>query len=227
MGFLIDTAQNAMDLYFQQYRSDEEFFQEYHFKYLCGIAYAKLLQEEYEKSYNKNLAEHGLGEAQLNPDWFISIETDVKASDIGDREIVLKQKPFTFRYDKQSSGIQGLFPLNGKCGDFIRITIDEIWKLKRPPATNITWWYPVANKILLSKTKCGLNKVRIVYIPAIGENDDEIVPQQLEEDIIKKVLELMFAARQGVVIDKTSNQNTNKVIESEIDTAFQKIKTGR
>lgn len=227
MANLSELAQNIMDLYYQQYKSDEDFFELYHFEYLSSVAFSKLLQDEYEKSYKMSLAERGIGQAQINPQWFKTEERELVASEMGDKEIVLDQCPFTFRFDKQSTGIQNIYPLNGKCGDFIRLTIDELWKLKNVPDTDIVWWIPVGNKILFKNLKCGLKKVHIIYIPSfdLSKPDKCMLTDSAQADIIDWVLQRMFAARQGSVIDMTADQNANKVIETEINTAFRNLKT--
>jgi len=226
MAQLVEVAQNIMDLYYQQYKSDEDFFEEYHFKYLAAAAYAQILQEEYEKSYKLSLAEKGIGEPALNPEWFISEEKEVVASDMGDKELKLASCPFTFRFDKQSSGVQGVYPLAGKCGEFIRISVDDQWKIKNAPTTNIVFWFPLSNKIVFKNVHCGLKKVKVVYIPSLKELEDTCaLPDSMQMDIIQRVLNIMFVARQGGVVDMTNNQNPNKVMESEIDTVFKNLKT--
>lgn len=226
MGQLIETAQNTMDLYYQQYKSDEDFFEEYHFKYLNAVAFSQILQEEYEKSYKLSLAEKGVGEAQLNPEWFIPEERDVVGSDMGDKELTLTDCPFTFRFDKQSSGIQGVYPLSGKCGDFIRMSIDDQWKLKNAPESDIVFWFPLSNKIVFKNVKCGLKKVKVVYIPSLKSLADScVIPDSMQMEVIQRTLQLMFVARQGAVVDMSNNQNPNKAMESEIDTVFKNLKT--
>lgn len=226
MAQLSETAQNTMDLYYQQYKSDEDFFQFYHFQYLNSVVYGKILQEEYEKSYKLSLAERGIGEATMNPEWYVPAELDVVPSEEGDREVVLPSCPFTFRFDRSSTGIQNISQLAGRCGEFIRISAEETWKLKSAPNTDIIWWYPLGNKIIFPKIHCGLKKVRVLYIPSLKELDDNCaIPDSMAHDIIAGTLNLMFIARSGGVVDMTSNQNPNKVMETELDTTFKNLKT--
>lgn len=226
MASITILGQTIMDLYYQQYKSDEDFFEEEHFQYLVTVAYAKLLQDEYEKSYAKARAEKGRGEAQLNPQWFIPEDHELQASDLGDKEISLKNCPFSFRFDEQSSSIQGVYPLGGKCSELIRTNIESLWALKHVPTTNIVWWYPVGNKIIFKNIHCGLKRVKILYIPSLKDIDDECgVPDSMQGDIMDWVLQRMSVARQGGVIDMTADQNPNKMIETEINTAFRNLKT--
>ena len=221
-----DLAQNFMDLYYQQYKSDEDFFELYHFKYVAYVVFCKVLQEEYEKSYKLALGEEGRGEAQLNPDWYVTQEFEVMMSEIGDRQINFSTPPFQFRFDKQSSGIQNIFPFNKKCGEFIRTTVDEVWKIRNAPKTSVIWWHVLGNSIMLYNINCGLKKVRLSYIPSlVGLDDDAPISEAVQEDILRRGLELMFAARNGNVIDTSSLQTPNKVIETEINNAFKNLKT--
>lgn len=226
MNNLGDVAQHLMDLYYQQYKSATDFFELIHFKFLASAAYGKILQDEYKLSYDRNRAEEGIGSATLNPEWFIPEDVEIVMSDIGDREAKLKQPFFTFRFDKQFSGIQEVTPMSpNKCGEFIRLGIDEKWKLKMDIVTDVVFWYPVTDKIIFHNVKCGLKKATIFYIPSLSELKDESpIPLSMTDDIVTRVLQIMFAARQGAVIDMTNDGNPNKVIESEINTAFQKIR---
>lgn len=226
MGQLVEVAQNLMDLYYQQYKSDEDFFEEYHFKYIVAAAYAKLLQDKYEKSYAKNKRENNIGEATLNPQWFVTEEIEVGSSDDADKELELKSCPFFFDFDKQSSSIQGIYPLSGKCREFIRIGVDDLWKLNNAPTTNIVYWYALGNKIKFRNVHCGLRKVRVAYIPSFNELEDNCsFPDSLIFETVTLSYNMMRSAREGTIIDFTNNQNPNKVMETEIDTVYKNLKT--
>lgn len=221
-------AQNTMDLYYQQYASDEDFFKIYHFKYLNGITYAALLQAEYEKSYAKNLAETGIGMATISDDWFCHETVQlVRATEIGQFVTQLKcHKIFSFRYDRQDTGLKDVIALNGSCGDFIRLRFIERWKLQLlPEGTPEIYYFPLGNKIYFSNITCGLSKAIVVYIPALNMLDDIDIAPTLEADIVQGTLNLMFAARQGKpVIDTTNDGNPNATMETEINEKFEKIR---
>jgi hypothetical protein len=216
-------AQQIMDLYYQQYKSGEDFFDHVHFRFIAGAVYAKVLQDEYERSYAKSLAERGIGEASLNPEWFIPEEIEVVASDLADYEATLKHPFFAFRFDRQFSGIQDIVPIVGRCKDFIRMSPEQKWQLEMVPDNDVVFWYPVKDKIMFHNVKCGLKRARILYIPSLGDNDEDTpVSATMAEDIVTRSLQIMFLARQGMVVDMTADKNPNKVLESEINQAFQR-----
>lgn len=227
MSVLKVVAQNVMDLYYQQYKSEEDFFKLYHFKYLVSISYAAYLQNEYEKSYKMNLAETGVGEATLSPEWFINNNIEVKRSDDKISPFVgeLPCKPFHFKFDKQSSGIKDVLPLNGRCGDFIRMNSDEKYKFELIPASPEIFWFPLGNKIHFSNISCGLSSALVIYIPSMQDLDDNaIVPEGIELDVLSATLNLMFNAKKGTpVIDVTQDDNPNKALQTEINNLFSKM----
>ncbi len=227
MGKLSTLSQNTMDLYYQQYKTDDDFFELYHFKYLNSVAYASLLQDEYEKSYNKSLQETGEGHGQINSEWFIHENIKInRAKEIAPFEAQLTCKSiFSFRYDKQNSAINDIIALNGRCGDFIRMNLDEKWKLKLLPESSEIYWFPLGSKIYFSNIKCGLSEAIIVYIPSIDDmNDDAQIAGGMEKAIIESTLSLMMNARNGAVIDVSNDGNANKTIQTEINDKFNKIR---
>lgn len=227
MGKLISLAQNIEDLYYQQYKTDDDFFELYHFKYLASITYSALLQQEFEKSYAKNLQEHGEGSADLNPEWFIHEELKIKrAQEIAPYEAQLScRSAFSFRYDKQNSGIKDILPLNGRCGDFIRMSMDEKWKFDLLPTSSEIYWFPLGPKIYFSNIHCGASRATIIYIPAIDGMDDNVqIADGMQKTIIEETLNLMFTARNGKVIDTTNDGNANATLETEINDKFSKIR---
>lgn len=210
-----------MDLYYQQFKSDEDFFEVEHFEYLNGVVYAKLLQEEYERSYQKSLAETGRGYATISPQWYIEETVKVTTSDMGDAEIVMKDCPFTFRFDRSNTAIQGIYPIKGKCKDFISINIDERFKFDGLPKSTVVYWYPVSNKIILHNLSCGLKEAKIIYIPGLKAGSDKCgISDGMEYDVINGTLDLMKRAKQGEVVDMTNNNNPNKALETEISAKF-------
>ncbi len=145
------------------------------------------------------------------------------SSDIADYEAKLKHAFFAFKYDKQFTGIQDIVPIVGKCKDFIRMSPEQRWHLDMVPDNDVVFWYPVKDKIMFHNVKCGLKRARILYIPSMGDmNEDIPVSETLTEDIITRSLQIMFLARQGMVVDMTADKNPNKVLESEINQAFQR-----
>lgn len=231
MGLLSSLAQNLMDSYYQNYATSDDFFELYHFKYIGGIAYAALLQDEYEKSYKLHAQLEGIPQAELNPEWFIHQKISIKRkNDITQFEAEMPCESlnpvFSFRFDKSNCGIKDIIPDNGTCKDFIRMSFDEKWKLNLLPPSPEIYWFFLGNKVYFSNIRCGLTEATIVYIPSLDYviNHDGHLPDAIEYLIFEKALTIMLQARAGVVIDTSIDGNPNKNIESEINEKFSKMK---
>jgi hypothetical protein len=232
MSKLSALAQNTMDLYFQEYRKDDEFFELYHFSYLCSIAYARVLQDEYEKSYAMNLRETGVGMATISDDWFINVPITISRTQkdteaLASFEATIPCSIFSFRYDRSNAGIKEIIPLNGRCGDFIRTSLALKWSLKLiPGGTPEIFWFPMGKKIYFSNIQCGLSKATLVYIPSLSDlNAEAEVASAVEFMVVQETLNLMFTARQGKpVVDTTSDGNPNAIMETEVNSQFNKAR---
>lgn len=219
-------AQNLMDLYYQSFKSDEDFFELYHFEYLVSVAYAKLLQLDFEKAWKLNYQVEGIGYISVPSDWVKEVELQVK-KDGSSKYVELPDQPFVFLYDNQNSGIQTVRPIGfSECNEFIRSAINQSWKLCRMPDVGIVYWMPVQKKIFFEKLNCRLDRVSVIYVPAIDldKSHDFDIPKTKESDIIEWVLNIMRVARDGTVVDKTNDGNPNKVLQTEINDIFKNLK---
>jgi hypothetical protein len=227
MAYLKDIAQIVMDLYYQNYKADEEFFKKHHFKYLVTVCYNSFIQDYYDLNYTKNLAENGHAQVDLSSDWFVEEEAEVKYEN-GNYTAILKNRPFAFLHDNQYRSISDIVPVDCDCDVRLsRIKAVERWKLSALPATSYTFWYLFAgNRIRFEKVKCGIGKIIVYVLPSLVTTDDKaVIASGLQQKVIEATLNLMFQARQGTVVDFTNNQNPNKVMETEIDTVFRGLKT--
>jgi hypothetical protein len=227
MAQLSIVAQNIMDLYYQQYKADEDFFELSHFEYLAGVAYGKILQDEYEKNYKMNLQIEGYGFVDLSQDW-LKIEELKLEKDAYGYFIKLSKKPLSFLYDKQSSAIQNIVPLGGtKCAEFIRMNAEENWKICALPNVRQIFWFLEGDKIRFENLQCKPEKLKVLYVPELNDSNDGDfnIPKSKEADIVDWVLNRMFVARQGNVVDMTNDSNPNKTMGTEINNIFSQIKT--
>lgn len=228
MSVISIVAQNVMDLYYQAYKSDEDFFELYHFQYLVGVGYGKVLQDEYEKNYKLNLQIEGYGYVNISQDWLKSEEHTIE-KDKDDRFFIkLNKKPFSFLFDNQTSAVQNVIPLGGpKCGEFIRMNGDERWKLCAVAGTAQVFWILEDEKIYFENLTVKPTKIKVLYVPGLDKDIDDNfnIPKTKEADVIDWVLQRMFVARQGGVIDMTNDGNNNKALANEINNVFSQIKT--
>jgi hypothetical protein len=227
MAQLGNTAQQTMDLYYQHFRTDQDFFRLVHFRYLCAVAYASLLQDYYEKSYARALSENGMGDVDLPTEWMISETLGVQSGAHGEHYLELKQKPFSFLYDNQFRSIQTIMPVGDFSARLFRISIKEVWKLRAMPQTRNVFWFSMGDqKIQFRNMNTSLSEVMVFYLPSLGDLSDEAeLADGLEGRVIEATLNLMSIARQGGVVDMTNDQNPNRTMETEVNNIFRGIKT--
>lgn len=214
----------------QNFRISTDFFTLDHYRYLCGVVYSKLLEDEYKIARKEHMQEYGYVDMSLSGAWIINEE--VKAEKVRDQDnlyvFTLKHPVFVFPFDERANGIQTIRNLNfNGCTEFVRETAKRKWALCDLPTTNVVFWYEEAKKIYLANGKCGMEKARlqVSYLsdPADishGEHGGEI-PTSKEYIVITAVLDMMKKAAQGQVVDMTNNANPNKKAQTEIDTVFQ------
>jgi hypothetical protein len=225
------TAEKTMDLYYQQYKHEDEFFDKEDFIFYCAAGYAALVQEEYEKMYNRQAQETGMAAAIMNPEWFQPLPFPVTFNGTLDQyEAKLPQKPFGFRFDNSLSSIEGVYPLGGNCRQFVRHVASENWMLPRLPKTSKVFWYYQGGpqpKLIFKNVGCGLKQVQVNMIPSLASLDPNApVPESMLEDIMRRCLALMFEAKaKNVVVDKTQDGNLNKIPESELNQEYLTKKT--
>jgi hypothetical protein len=233
MAKMADTAQMAMDMYFQNFKTDEDFFHLYHFTYLCGIAYARILEDEFKEARAQSKAESGYTtyDIALQSDWLIEKELDVKKHE--DREddayyVDLPVRPFSFPYDPYGYGIQSVRG-KGQCNNFVRATSRIEQQLCVMPTTSRIFYFPQAKRLELRNMFCHLDKITVVLLPDIEDPelgpDGGDIPKSKEDMVIGRVMQLMMAARNGTVVDMSNNSNPNKALATEIDNLFANLRT--
>lgn len=233
MANLADTAQMTMDLYYQQFRTDEDFLKLFHFQYLCGVAYSKLLEMEYKANRAEAKAEAGLTEIYLQDDWLIEQivkmdkHPDIEGAFIGS----LASPLFSFPNDPYSFGVQSVRKA-GKtgCAHFIRTSLREAWMdCHLPTVTNKAFYYINNKKVIVTGARCQVEELVLNSVPEItdssfGDNGGP-VPKSKEDGIIRATLDLMMRARTGTVVDMSNNSNPNKALQTEVDNLFPNLRT--
>lgn len=222
------TAEKTMDLYYQQYKHKDDFFDLDDFIYYNSIGYAALLQDEFNKAYERSKQEEGENGVELSPEWFQEEIMEVKHNPLTNNyEAILCNRPFSFRYDKSYSAVQNIQPVTTSgCSDFIRIGAGKEWLIKRAPFTKKIFWHLLANKIIFQNVHCGLKQVRVYYIPSLATLDKNLpIAESLEDDVLRRTLDLMLKAKAGVpFIQMSADENPNGIMQTEINPDY-KIKT--
>jgi len=212
-------AQMVMDSFYQEFSKDSDFFQLEDFTRYTYAAYSSLLQDDFDKSIKKNYQLRGEATPELNDEWFTVKKFPVEHSTSSD---FIKIGPFfSFENDSDFTSIKGIFVDGEVCGchGFHKIKYTAVQTLKYLPKSDKSfYYYPLADKIHLVNGKCSLKEVNLIYIPMLNDDNSELikVPETLVSDIIMNTLKLMRESKDNTVIDMTSNQNPNKVIQTEI-----------
>jgi hypothetical protein len=230
MATLTDTAQMVMDLYYQNYKSREDFFSLKHFIYLCGVAYSKLLEDEYKEARALAKLEEGFTDIFMSEDWMV-YETitlkpvkDEPGSYVGN----LRTPVFAFPYDPYNYGIQSVRQAGQTgCTDFIRTSYREMWmNCLLPVVTGKVFFYPAGNQLHIGNAGCKIDKLIVSVVPEITSGKFEgSVPASKQDTIIRKTWELMARAKEGIVVDTSNNSNPNKAMATEVDSMFSNLRT--
>lgn len=203
-------AQGVMDLYYQDFKPDEAFFDIEDFAGWVGKVYGSVANAVAKEIYDASRSE-GIPMIIFSQDWWARKTVSVKENiaDISD----LKYTGFT--YDTQTSGIQQI----GNGVRFIRTTLTQLWELERRSQSSIIYWYTDFGKIKFDAT-CDLPKeVDVYYIPT-PEDSEFKLPKSKEFDIATMAWNLMIAAKKETpFVDSTNNSNKNITPATEVDTA--------
>lgn len=223
-------ASLVQDSYYQSYKKQSDFFDAEDFASYCATFFYQVLQEEFDKvrreMINLNIIQP-TEEPLLNPDWYAIKEFPVHKKD--NKFWINIPSVFSFGKDINFTGVKGIYPadnIGDCCGEFAKIKPDECRTLYLLPKSDKTiYWFPLSNKVYFERVACGLDNVNVAYIPSLDEECGEnevIIPNSYVAEIMTRTYNFMTNAKNGNIIDKTNNQNPNKVLPTEIDTTTAK-----
>lgn len=225
-------AEKTMDAYYGALRHEDDFFDHEDFKFFCSVAYAGVLQDEYERAYRRSLSESGIGQVGINSDWFQQVRIKVEPSRLHDDQFegVFPYKPFTFRYDQSFVSIDSIEPAHkSDCRDFVRSSPKKRWLSNLAPITKKVFFYPLGSKIIFRNVHCGLKEVLVNYIPSLldmeGKGNGATIAEAMVEDVMKRAVIVLKELDKNRVVDKTQDGNLNKIDASEINQSYLKQKT--
>lgn len=225
MSKISHTVQIIMDLFYQSYTSDENFFQKEHFHYLVGSYYNSLIIADYNKSKAENASENGYiyptfsAAMMVNKKYDVKTDDDFKYFEIGGDVV-------TFPYDNRGYGVQNIRCYNKACGSFHRTEPSNKQRLCLLTFTNSIWWWVENDRVYMYSAGQIPGEVTATIVPAIKEDDEDFfIPQSYESQIINGVLGLFKQAAQGAVIDIANNSNPNEVLQTVVDSVLRNLKT--
>ncbi len=217
-------ASLVMDAYYQSYAKESDFLQQEDFEQYTSIFFQQVLQEDFDKTRREMLQMRllELNDSPILSDaWYKVKEVEVKKEN--DSFSADMPTIFSFNRDFTFSGLKAVYPsgdIGDCCGKFGKIKSDQCEGLKYlPKSDNTIYYFPLGDKIHFKNVSCGLNKVNVAYVPTLDETEDgEInIPDGLVAEIVVRTYNFLTSAKNGTIIDKTNNQNQNKIIQSEID----------
>lgn len=205
---LADLSQLALDMYYQDYAPDDAYLDMDHFKMVAASTYANLLAVELRNMKMINKQETGFSYVEITPNLLVYETTKVNKE--GTQYLAkLTQDVFSFDYDRLSLGVQ-MIDMVGE--EVLRISMSERNALKRTAFTNkIFAWVRNANEIaFISQKDINGKSVTIGFVPKVDfANDESEIAADLAIPLITQVLNLMFGAKNGNVIDKRNDSNPN------------------
>lgn len=211
----------ASALFYQNYRADDQFFDLPHFKFLIATKYAEIFNAEYQRNKKENRLLTGYSWVEISPD-LLYTETLPLKQDVKNKNqwyVELSQNIFLFNWDAMASGVQ-FVNIGGDCGSVVRISKNDVFALCHMPVTDQAMYYvESANKIIFVNYKCQGGNPSISYLPAIDcANDDSVIGDEHVNQIIIEILNLMFGAKNGNIVDMSNNTNPNTVQQTELST---------
>lgn len=204
-------ASQAMDLYYQDFKSDSDFFSLDDFIDFCGNAVTDYYQQEFLSQYRELKAEKK-DEIVSFPDSCLAIDT----LEVKDLKAKLKNPFAAFPRDNQNTGIQNVFITEPTMSIAERGNIDTIWQFAYLPSTNRIFFRVEGDTLIFyKKGSANVKEVQIYYVPTA--NKDMLVPDGIIEYVVMNVPAKMKQVAQGTIVKKSGDGNPNKVLETEID----------
>lgn len=213
-------AQLVQDEFYQQYKGENDFWELSDFITMTGNTVAGMYQQVYQQYYAMIRQEKNPEVVCFDSGWLLSQELEVKKDGDGFLTATLTKPVMTFPYDRSSSGLQEIFiiePFN-TC-PLERTSISALYQFKYLPKTNRVFFYQDMNKInFWSNIILNVKKIRVLYVPVMNDPEAPVADGIIADAITKTVSTLKQIAA-GNVVDSTENQNSNKIMQTEIDKA--------
>lgn len=215
-------AQQAMDRFYQTYKSDTDFFSLDDFVDYCGNAvsdfYKSLWQLKYTELRQERKDEVVSFDSGILAEQEISISDDLFAKTIF--SVPLTYPIMTFEYDQNNCGAQAVF-YNSEDGDgfekrAIRSTLLQKRSLSGMPICDrVFFLLNGVNIEIVNKRMLPVKRIKIYYVPSV--NEDMIVPDGIVQKVLDTVIMSLKESKKGVVVKRELDNNPNMVIEGELD----------
>lgn len=214
---LAQVADLAKDLFYREYKTETDFFDLPHFLYLSCTTYAKIMNDMFQDEKMRNRANDGFSYVSMSGPWLLSEKCTIQKDEMGDSYIQTSLPLFCFDFDALASSLYSVRKVGEACGDLMRISNKDVWKLCSLPVTNDIYYYQLGEKIKLPNLKCELKELWAIYIPAImPSNLNCTIPETMVDGIVTTVLQIMFGAKKETPFIKIANNSNPNPSPDEI-----------
>lgn len=218
---LIDMAEMAEGLYYQDYATRDAFFDKRDFMDHCAQYYSKALNELFQAKRVESKKEIGFTDIEISPSWLIFEDAEMKCE--SSRCIVTTQHDiFSFDFDNYVYALDSVFAPEVELRRINRTEANFLSLM--PTIDRVLYWVREKNKVEFTKHVKG--KLTLGYIPVVVGNDhNSVLSDNIAADVIKAVLNLMFGAKQGNVVDETNDGNLNNVLPQQVNNKLNKVQS--
>lgn len=204
-------AQYAMDAFYQNYKSDNDFFDIGDFIFHTGATVGEYLRQEFKQKYDELRADQKDEVVSFSEDWLtaatIPVSKDGKSAPL--------PPMMSFPYDSQNSGLQDVFCLVPECLEMERTILSALWRLKFVPKSNKVFFAVDGTELkFVSKAEQIPSKISIRYVPTF-QNEDDLVPDSIKDFVVGNTASKMFEMSKGKVVKKVLDNNPNKILQTE------------
>ncbi len=224
---LLQVGTLAQDLFYQDYAPRDAFFDIKDFKSHFAQAYAEMLDDMFQKLRKEGKREEGFANVEMSAAWLVKEEIEVLAEE---SEPFFYAKTtsciYSFNWDKFAYALDSLRPL-GNCNGGIpcrvqKISPEEAAYLDISPTTSLVYfWLAAENKIMFTSPLAG--KVTVSYIPSVDEENDAcVLSSSIARKAIRMTLDLMFASKNGNVVDESNDGNKNSTAQNQANPQLTK-----
>lgn len=216
-------ATQAMDNFYQTYKSDENFFTLQDFIQYCGNAISDFYSGMWKEKYGELKADRKDEIVTFDTGVLTYADIKIPANTKTNASLTIDMPGgvMVFPYDQNNCGLQSVFFKKDECEDFdnraIRTTIFQKSQIKNIGIVDRLFYYlDSGNKIgLINRRMLPVSDIRVYYVPAI--TDDMPVPESIAYRIIAATIQLIKESGKGVVVSRENGNNPNKILETEID----------
>lgn len=219
MAKLIDIAEIAEGMYYQDYAERNAFFDKRDFRDQLAMYYSTALNELFKIQRKESKQETGFNNVEIPPAWLIH-ETAKMTCESGGCVVETKHPIYSFDFD---NFVYALDSVTAPDVQLRKISRTEANFLHLQPNINRTlFWVQEKNKIKF--TKDIKTELSLAYIPAVvGSDDNCVLSDNIVSGVIKAVLQIMFGAKTGNVVDETNDGNKNNVVAQQVNPGIKPV----